>query len=227
MQADIGISYLSSASLFSGFTNYDIGLHVYRTFGKVKAGVFYSAEYVGPSGNVSYIGSTYGAEAVVDFGKLDVEASIAGIGGPLGGSGFLLGSVAGYYQIGDAFEVSLGIQSLMSTNTVLLNKRSAAVRGAPSLTTYSLGARLQFPNAPFSISASYATSGGGGQSSVSAFISYGFGAIGGTRAFQRRNLNYFERVFSSLADQVFSQSLNAAIIAPLAALALSIFPRLP
>ncbi len=181
IQADIGYDTATGSVLPPSFYTWDAGLHTYYKISEtVKVGAFYTSE------NLELLGqySTFGVEAMLGFGKLDVELSIAGsedIGADL-----VIVTADGYYQINDTLEVSAGVSSYINE--------------FGHISIASIGADYTLANLPVSLGAAYthgfSSNGNGSGDSISVNVFYSFGGTGGQRLFQNRNMDYLNLLYS-------------------------------
>jgi hypothetical protein len=183
IQSDIGYDTGIGGGFPPGFYSWDAGLHTYYKINdRVKVGAFYASETLD-----IFIGqySTFGAEAMIAFGKLDVEIAIGGMDA-LGGDDIFIISADGYYQINDSFEVNAGVWSFSGAGDTITNA--------------SIGASYALANVPVSLGATYThgfiSGGGPGADSISVNVSYSFGGNGNERLFKTRNLDYLDFIFT-------------------------------
>ncbi len=186
VQAEFGYDTVPSFSLYE----WDAGVHAYYKFGNTfKVGAFYTSESLGVVGGAAdFSFTTFGAEALFDLGDLDIELSIGGVGGNLE-AGFII-SADGYYQFSDAFEVNAGVWVYTDND------------GAGSqVMIATVGANYSMANLPITLGVSYnagfyTSFSGQVGGSISANISYGFGAGSGERLFKTRNFNYLDLILA-------------------------------
>lgn len=184
VQADLGYDTAQSGTV--SLYEWDAGLHAYYKFSNAfRAGAFYTSETLSSSGGGSSATFTsFGAEALFDMGNLDVEFSIGGLGGDIVNG--MVFSADGYYQISDAFEVNAGVWIYIDNDGA-----------GDQVTIATVGANYTLANMPITLGVSYnagylSSSGGQVGGSVSANISYGFGAGSGERLFKTRNFSYLD-----------------------------------
>ena len=181
IQADMGYDTLTGGDAPSSFYSWDAGFHTYYKISETaKVGAFYTTEDLDELGQYS----TFGVEAMLGFGKLDVELSIAGSGGDV--DDLTIVSVDGYYQINDALEVSAGVSSYLFDSE--------------DISMASIGVDYTLANLPVSFGTAYthSFSSGGDLSadSISVNVSYSFGGNGSERLFKNRNFDYLDLLYS-------------------------------
>jgi len=123
-----------------------------------------------------------------NLGNLDIELNIGGAGGDIAPA--LIVSADGYCQVSDAFEVNAGVWAYIDNGS-----------GGDQLTIATVAANYTLANMPLTIGVAYnvgflASAGGQEGGSISANVSYGFGAGSDERLFKARNFNYIDAILT-------------------------------
>lgn len=186
VQADMGYDTLEGSGVPSNVYSWDAGVHTYYKFNsRIKAGAYYTSENINEfgSGNIA----TYGAEALIGFGKFDVELSV-------GASDELFTNAAiitadGFYQINDTLSINAGIWSLVETNG-----------GSNTISIAKVGLEYSMSNAPLTFGVFYGAGFLNGDSanadSISASVSYSFGGKSDERLFGNRNIEFLDLILT-------------------------------
>lgn len=177
LQVDGSASMIISTGL--PFELYSAAAHVYKPLGNgAKVGGFASFDSFYIFGISTSIYSV-GAEGMMSFGALDIEASIANIwvGGTTSSAWFA--AVDAYYSVGQAIELRGGVSSLF-------------VSAGTTTTTYTVGAQYTMASIPLSLGANYQFDNGWGSEFVEIVASYAFGPRSDERLFSNHNYPVFQ-----------------------------------
>ncbi len=162
-------SILSFSAFGSSIEDYSAGIHLNKQLGNgTKIGVHIAAD------NFTLLSSpiyAFGAEGMVSFGSLEVEAAITATTDFSPGSNMIwIADIDAYYEISRSLELNIGTLQLFSNGL--------------AIESYSVGLNYSLSNIPLTVGASYLTRQGNGIYNISA--SYAFGPKSEERLFSSR-----------------------------------------